>query len=98
MIPKLDALHSLAYPLYYTRPLMAQHHCAVSLVPVVTEVYIGAADTRGDEANQDFVVPWPFHPYRLDLQGAAFLAQNGRLNPVRLPVRISIHCFLLIGP
>jgi hypothetical protein len=92
MIASFDTLHILAYPFYHARPLMTQHHCTVSLVPVVAEVYIGTADARGDEANQDFIVPWTLHLYGLDLQRAAFLAQNGRLNLAHFPVKMMIHC------
>jgi hypothetical protein len=92
MIASFDTLHILAYPFYHARPLMTQHHCTVSSVPVVAEVYIGAADARGDEPNQDFIVPWTLHLYGLDLQGAAFLAQNGRLNLVHFPFKMMIQC------
>jgi hypothetical protein len=61
MIPGLSGSHPFAYPFYDTRPLMTQHHCAINLIPVVAEVYIGTANARGDEANQDFIVPWPLH-------------------------------------
>ena len=57
MIPGLNTSYSLAYSLYDARPLMTEHHCAVSLVPVVAKVYVGTADARGDEANQNFIVP-----------------------------------------
>jgi hypothetical protein len=91
MIPGLDPFHSLTYPFYYTGALMTQHHWTIRFIPVVAEVYIRTADTRGNKTNQDFIVPWPFHFQGLDLQRAAFLAQNGRLNPVHFCVGISIH-------
>jgi hypothetical protein len=49
------------------------------------------ADARGDEAYQDFIIPWTFHLKGFDLQGAAFFAQNSRLNPVNLRVGMTIH-------
>jgi hypothetical protein len=58
----------------------------------------GTADARGDEANQDFIVPWTLHLYGLDLQRAAFLAQNGRLNLAHLPVKMMIHCSTPLSP
>ena len=61
MVPGLDRLDALAHPLHHARALMAQHQGAVSLVPTVAEVDIGVADTRGDEAHEDFVVPRAFH-------------------------------------
>jgi hypothetical protein len=49
------------------------------------------ADTGGNEAHQDFVVPRTFQLKGFDLQGAAFFAKNGRLNLVHLNVGIIIH-------
>ena len=91
VIPGLDTLHPLAYLFDDARPFMAQHHCTIRLIPVVAEVYIRTADARGDEADQDFVVPWPLHLEGFDFQRAAFLAQYGRLNRVHMPVGILAH-------
>jgi hypothetical protein len=40
------------------------------------------ADARGDEAHQDFLVPRALHLKGFNFQGAAFPAQDGRLNLV----------------
>ena len=96
MIPALYALHVLAHPFNHARPLMTQHHCLAGFVPVVAEVYIGMADARGDEAHQDFVVPRTFQFEGFDLQGAAFLAQDGRLNSGCFDVGRMIHGNFLV--
>ena len=91
MIPAFDTLHVLARPLYHARALMPQHHGTVGLGPAVTEIYIGMADARGDEAHQDFILPRAFHPEGFDLQGATLRAQDGRLNRVYFYAGTMIH-------
>jgi len=91
MIAVLDTLHALAPPLDHARTLMTQHHGIVGLHPAVAKVYIGMADARGDEAHQDFVLPRAFQLEGFDLQGAPFLAQDGRLNLVHFHVGMIIH-------
>ena len=82
VIPAADAPNALSDSLYHARPLMAEHHRRVGFVPVIAEVYIGAADPRGDKAHQDLVVPWTFHLNGFDPERTALLAQDGRLNLV----------------
>ncbi len=92
MIAALDTLHALADLLHHARALMTQHHRVGCPVPVVAEVYIGMADARGDDAHQDFVVSRTFQLEGFDLQGAALLAQNCRLNLVHLYIGMASHC------
>jgi hypothetical protein len=49
------------------------------------------ADAGGNKAYQDFVIPRPFQLKGFDLQGAAFSAQNGRLNLANLNIGIMFH-------
>ena len=82
MIAKPDTLYVLSHPLYHTRTFMTEHHRRVGLIPVIAEVYIGAADARGDKAHENLVFPWAFHLNRFDAERAALLPQNCRLDLV----------------
>ena len=87
MIATLDTLHATSDPLHHARTLVTEHRRIIGFVPVIQEVYISMADARGNDAHQNFVISWTFHLNGFDLQGAALLAQNGRLNLVHLHVR-----------
>jgi hypothetical protein len=87
-----DTLHPLADLFHYTRALMTQHHRHVGRVPVFADVDIGMTDARSDEAHQNLVVSRTFQFERLDLQGAALLAQNSGVNLVHLHVGTMSQC------
>ena len=87
MIATLNALHASANSLHHARTLMTQHHRSVGLVPIVAEVYIRMADTRGDHPHQDFILSGAFHLDGFDLQRATRLVQNGRPYLLRFHVR-----------
>ena len=91
MIPAPDTLHAFARTFYHARTLMTQYHGIVGLHPAVAKIYIGVADAGGDEAHQDFILPRTFHFEGFDLQGAAFLAQDGRPDLVRFRVGMMLH-------
>ena len=71
---------------------MTQYHRGVGRIPVFADVYIGATDARSDDAHQNFVVSRTLHLKGFDVQGAAFLAENGRLNLVHLHVGMVSQC------
>jgi len=88
MISGIDTLYIPADHFHHARTLMAQHHRAVRIVPVIEEADIGMADARGDDTHQDFVIPRTFHLEGFDLQGPALPAQNSRLNLVYVHIRM----------
>jgi hypothetical protein len=78
MVATFDPRYTCTDPLHHSRTLMPQHYGDVGLIPVITEVYIGVADARGDNTHQDFVLSRAFHLDGFDLKGTTSFAQNGR--------------------
>jgi len=91
MIASLYTPHALTHLFNHACALMPQHYGRVSLVPIVAEVYVSTTNARGDEAHQDFIIPRAFYLKGFDLQGAAFLPQNGCPNLVHLDLGMTIH-------
>jgi hypothetical protein len=74
MITALDTLHLLANLLHNSRTFVTQNYRIGFPVPAVAQVYIGMANTRGDDANQDFVVSRTIQLERFNLQQTALFA------------------------
>ncbi len=91
MIATLNSSYTLTYLLDHARTLMTQNDRMICLLPVVAESDIGMADAGGNEAYQNFILSRTFHVEGFDLQGPAFLTQNGCPNLVHSPAGMLIH-------
>ena len=80
-----EAFHILPGPLDDARALMAQDQRPLRcIVPLVDIADVGVADAACRDTHQDLVIPRTLHLEGLDRQGAAPVAQDGRLDRLGL--------------
>ena len=59
MITGHHTSYALADLFHYAGPLVTQHHRSVGRIPVIAEIYVGVANTRGDYTYQNLILRGP---------------------------------------